>query len=115
MSIIFYARQNIKENADAAVHVLVLQVMLLQVRCNKYLYLLYRDLSEGHLSIDDPACIWSLNIHSVCGCIHKILHKKYMQCYSQSQICLRHAMHRLIIEECDCSGACYQKYIPAVT
>lgn len=61
----FYARQSIKENADAAVYVLVLYMMLIQLQPNKYLYMLYRDLSEGHLSTDHLVFIWSLNIHSV--------------------------------------------------
>lgn len=60
-------------------YVLVLDTMVIQLQPNKYLYLLYRDLSEGHLSTDHPAFIWSLNIHGVWGYIHKILHKIYMQ------------------------------------
>lgn len=46
-------------------YVLVLDTMVIQLQPNKYLYLLYRDLSEGHLSTDHPAFIWSLNIHGV--------------------------------------------------
>lgn len=64
----------LEENADAAVHVLVMYMKLMQLQPDKYLYLLYRDLSEGHLSNDHPAFIWSLNIHSVCSYIHTILH-----------------------------------------
>lgn len=33
----------------------------------------------------------------------------------RDRICLHHAVHRLIIKQCDCSGACSQKYLSTVT